>query len=120
MAAPEIDLDDRDDGEIARKLILAIAAAVRGEGTWIVRGGKRIAMILPPDVALRALARLHEDQRLSEIATAAAGLPPEAARLPEPGETVIIRPPGQRELYALTAHRCGTGGYPSPEPVTIA
>jgi hypothetical protein len=88
----ELDLNAQDDAESVRLLADAIIRAVQGEMTWLIRDGRRVAAIVPPQVAAAGQQQLAENQRLSEIATGAAGLPPESARLPRPGETVIMRP----------------------------
>jgi hypothetical protein len=91
----DLELSGKAAGQVLREILAAISDAGHGKGTWLLVRGERAAMILPPDVALRALAQLHEDQRLSRIATAAAGLPPESAQRPAPGETVILPRPGE-------------------------
>ena len=95
MAEHELNLTGQNDSESVRLLAEAIINAAKGDLTWVVRAGRRVAAIVPPDVANAGKSRLAENQRLSDIATAAAGLPPESAQLPQPGETVILRP-GQR------------------------
>ena len=95
----QVELSNADSTEdIARKLIQAMAAVHERLGPVMVHyRGQPYVAIVPPDAAL-AWARAEESQRLSGIATVAAGLEPgQSVRVTDEGR-VVVEPaadPGQ-------------------------
>lgn len=93
MPRKDIEILPADGAEqIALKLTEALNHARLHLGPVMVfYRGEPYAAVVPPDAAL-AWARAVESERLNRIATRAAGLPEDAAELPEQGELIIFRP----------------------------
>jgi photosystem II stability/assembly factor-like uncharacterized protein len=92
----QVELSSADTAEdIARKLIQAMAAVHERLGPVMIwyRGQPYVA-IVPPDAG-QAWQRAEESQRLSRIATVAAGLDPGSTlRLTDEGQ-VVVEPAGE-------------------------